>query len=284
MIIVDGNQIALEITQRIARDIFDNSLEDRPGLAIILAGNRDDSALYVDIKQQRAKEVGIDTHLYKIEDSETTEDIVGLIKHLNEDSEIDGILVQLPLPKKYNTDIIISSIDPDKDVDFFHPDNVKKLDNYQEEKLNIISPVHGAVLLILEKNYFELAGRKVVLLVNSEVFAGGLKKILEAKGAEVEIVFPTDSGFKDRIKTADLLVTAVGKKNLITGEMVKPNVAVIDVGITKDEDGVWGDVDFEEVKEMSSFITPVPGGVGPITVAKVLENVRKLHKEHRTRR
>jgi methylenetetrahydrofolate dehydrogenase (NADP+)/methenyltetrahydrofolate cyclohydrolase len=281
MQIIDGNQIALEITQKIARDIFDNALDNRPGLAIILAGDREDSALYVDIKQARAKEVGIDTHLYKIEKRETTEDIMKLIKHLNQDEEVDGILVQLPLPEKYDTDKIISAIDPIKDVDCFHPDNLKKLDNYRRQKPNILSPVYATVMEVLTRISFNVTNKKSIIVANSEIFGNNLKKILKAEGSDVEVIFPDDKNLRKKIRTADLLVTAVGKRNLITGSMIKPNAVVIDVGIIKENGRIYGDVDFEEVKEMTLAITPVPGGVGPITVAKVLENVRKLSKSRK---
>jgi methylenetetrahydrofolate dehydrogenase (NADP+)/methenyltetrahydrofolate cyclohydrolase len=278
MQLIDGNQIALEITQKIARDIFDNALDDRPGLAIILAGDREDSALYVDIKQVRAKEVGIDTHLYKIEKGETTEDIIELIKHLNQDEEVDGILVQLPLPEKYNTDKIISTIDPTKDVDCFHPNNLKKLDDYEKQKPEILSPVYATVLEVLTRMSFDITNKKSIIVANSEIFGNSLKKILKAEGSDVEVVFSDDENLGKKIKTADLLITAVGKRNLITGHMIKPNAVVIDVGIVKENGRIYGDVDFEEVKEMVLAITPVPGGVGPITVAKVLENTWKLAK------
>jgi methylenetetrahydrofolate dehydrogenase (NADP+)/methenyltetrahydrofolate cyclohydrolase len=281
MYIIDGNQIALRITQQIARDIFDNALDNRPGLAIILAGEREDSALYVEIKQARAKEVGIDTHLYKIENGESTEDIVELIEHLNRDEEIDGILVQLPLPDNYDTEKIISTIDPAKDVDCFHPENIKKLDDYDKENAIMISPVYGAVLEILKDIPLVIEGKKVVLVVNSDIFGNNLAKILRKEGAEVEIVFADDDKLAEKVREGDLLITAVGKKGLITGEMIKPNATVIDIGIVKENGRIYGDVDFEEVKEMSAAITPVPGGIGPITVAKVLENTRKLHKKRR---
>ncbi len=278
MQIIDGQQIALEITQKIARDIFDNALDNRPGLAIILAGEREDSALYVDIKQQRAKEVGIDTHLYKMEEGEGTDEVIELIKHLNQDSEIDGILVQLPLPEKFDTDKIISTIDPKKDVDCFHPENVKKIAEYKNDKTVLLSPVYATVMLMLEKIYFDLAGRRVVLVVNSKIFGEGLKKLLTNEGADVKMVFGNDKNLAKEVKQADLLITAVGKRNLITAEMIKPNAVVIDVGITKEDGRVYGDVDFEEAKEMTQAITPVPGGVGPVTVAKVLENTWRLAK------
>ena len=281
MQIIDGQQIALEITQKIARDIFDNALDNRPGLAIILAGEREDSALYVDIKQQRAKEVGIDTHLYKMEEGEGTNEVVELIKHLNQDPEIDGILVQLPLPEKFDTDKIIATIDSQKDVDCFHPENIKKIAEYKNDHSVLLSPVYATVLLMLEKVHFELVDKKVVLVVNSEIFGNGLKTLLTNEGASVKIIFGTDKALAEIVKTADLLITAVGKRNLITAEMIKPNAVVIDIGITKEDGQVYGDVDFEEAKEMTRAITPVPGGVGPITVAKVLENTWQLAKEKR---
>jgi methylenetetrahydrofolate dehydrogenase (NADP+)/methenyltetrahydrofolate cyclohydrolase len=282
MIIIDGQHIALKITQRVAREIFENNKKSssRPSLAIILAGNKEDSEIYVNIKQERAREVGIDTHLYRIAEQENTEDVIELIKHLNEDKEVSGILVQLPLPKKYNTDKIISTISSDKDVDCFHPDNIEKLDNYKKQKPFILSPVYATVLEMLESVYFDLDNTVSVVVANSEVFGGGLQKVLEAEGSEAEVVFTDDKLFKEKIKKADLLVTAVGKRNLITADMIKPGAVIIDVGITKEDGKIYGDVDFGEAKEMASAITPVPGGVGPVTVAKVLENTWKLAKRN----
>jgi methylenetetrahydrofolate dehydrogenase (NADP+)/methenyltetrahydrofolate cyclohydrolase len=268
----------LKITQRVAREIFESSKKtnSRPSLAIVLAGNREDSEIYVGIKQETAKEMGIDTHLYRIGEQEDTKDVIELIEHLNEDREVNGILVQLPLPKKYDTDKVIDTMSPDKDVDCFHPDNVKKLDNYKKEKPFILSPVYATVLEMLSSVYFDLENSISVVVANSEVFGGGLRKVLEAEGSKSEVVFTDDELFKEKIKKADLLVTAVGKRNLITADMIKPNAVVIDVGITKEDGKIYGDVDFEEVKEMVSAITPVPGGVGPVVVAKALENTWKL--------
>ena len=279
MQIIDGNLLALEITQKIARDVFDNFGNRRPGLAIILAGDREDSALYVDIKQQRAKEVGVDTHLYKIEDRETTDDILTLIDYLNRDSEIDGILVQLPLPKKYNTEKIIKAIDPRKDVDFFHPVNRQKIIQATTvaEEPEILPPVYGAIFFILEKIGFIFPQQTAVLVANSPIFADGLRKMLERRGMKVDIVSADDKDLAAKTKEADLLVSAVGRPRLIKAEMIKPNATVIDVGISRETDGrVVGDVDFEEAKEMTAAITPVPGGIGPLTVAKVLENTWRL--------
>ena len=284
MIIIDGQHIALKIVQKVAREIFEDSKKtnNRPSLAIVLAGDREDSEIYVDIKQATAKEMGIDTHIYKINEQEDTKDIIELIEHLNNDEEVDGILVQLPLPKKYDTDKIIATMSPDKDVDCFHPDNVKKLDDYRKMKPFILSPVYATVLEMLESVYFDLNGVVSVIVANSEIFGGGLQKVLEAEGAKAEVVFTDDKLFKEKIKKADVLVTAVGKRNLITADMIKPGAVVIDVGITKEDGKIYGDVDFEEAKEMTSAITPVPGGVGPVVVAKALENTWKVTKKNKS--
>ncbi|HIP49211.1 MAG TPA: bifunctional 5,10-methylenetetrahydrofolate dehydrogenase/5,10-methenyltetrahydrofolate cyclohydrolase [Lutibacter sp.] len=281
MIVIDGQQIALRITQRVAREIFENSKKtnSRPGLAIVLAGNREDSEIYIDIKQATAREMGIDTHLYRINEQENTEDVVKLIEHLNKDEEVSGILVQLPLPEKYDTDRIISTISPGKDVDCFHPENVKKLDEYKERKPFVLSPVYATVLEMIDYVSFDLKGSVSVVVANSDIFGGGLQKVLEAEGSKSEVIFTDDKLFSEKIKKADLLVTAVGKRNLITADMIKPNSVVIDVGITKEDGKIYGDVDFNETKEMALAITPVPGGVGPVVVAKVLENTWKLSQE-----
>ena len=284
MLVIDGQQIALRITQRVAREIFENSkkTDSRPSLAIILAGDRKDSEIYVDIKQATAGEMGIDTHLYKINKQEDTGDIVKLIEHLNNDNEVDGILVQLPLPKRYDTDKIISTMSPEKDVDCFHPENVKKLDKYKERKPSVLSPVYATVLEMTNSVSFDLKDSISVVVANSDIFGGGLQKVLEAEGSKSEVVFINDALFKEKIKKADLLVTAVGKRNIITADMIKPNAVVIDVGITKEDGKIYGDVDFDEVKEMTLAITPVPGGVGPVVVAKALENTWELNKKRRS--
>lgn len=284
MQIIDGNLLALEITQKIAKDVFDNFRDQRPGLAIILAGDRPDSALYVDIKQQRAKEVGIDTHLYKIKKQETNKDILDLIDYLNRDLEIDGILVQLPLPKKYNTDKIIRAISPEKDVDGFHPINREKIIQAKtiSEEPKIIPPVYAAIFFILKKIGFNFSEKQAVLVVNSPIFAEGIVRMLERRGMRVVVVSADDEDLGSKIAEADLLISAIGRSRLIKAEMIKPNATVIDVGINRESDGnVVGDVDFEEAKEMAAAITPVPGGIGPLTVAKVLENTWRLAKSSR---
>lgn len=276
--VVDGNKIAERIKNQVFEEVLAlnknkvQNAEIRPNLAILLIGENQESELYVSKKTEEAKKVGIDTHLYRFNEKDSEEDILKAIEILNQDSEIDAILVQLPLPKEFNTDKIIKKIDPQKDVDCFHPDNQNK------EIENVISPVHGAVLEILEEIDFEIKNKKALIVSNSKIFGEKLKKILEKKQADVKAILSDDPNLKEEIKEADLLISATGKAHFINKDMLKDQVGVIDVGISRKGKKIKGDVDDKFLGDKASFYTPVPGGVGPITVAILLKNTLELLK------
>ena len=277
--VIDGNKIAERIKDEIVKEVLNlngnkvQNAELRPNLAVILVGENEESELYVNKKLESAKKVGIDTHLYRFYKEDSEEDVIKTIEILNEDEDIDAILVQLPLPDGFDTNKIIKAINPRKDVDCFHPDNQgKKVDK-------IISPVHGAVLEIMKEADYEIKDKKALVVSNSKIFGENLKKILMDQGAnEVAGVLFKDKNLEEEIKKADLLITAVGKPYFINKDMVKEGVGIIDVGIHREGKKVKGDVDPEHMGDKAEFFTPVPGGVGPITVAILLRNTLDLFK------
>ncbi|MCK5415887.1 bifunctional 5,10-methylenetetrahydrofolate dehydrogenase/5,10-methenyltetrahydrofolate cyclohydrolase [Candidatus Parcubacteria bacterium] len=263
---IDGQILAEKIKDKITKEIFELGI--RPNLAIILIGERSDSRLYVDLKEHEAKKVGIDTHTYKCPTETSEEEILAMINHLNEDELIDGILVQLPLPDKFNTDKIIKALNPNKDVDGFHPDN----------KNNIISPVHGTVLEMLNSISCDLKNKNIIIISNSKTFGDPLAKLLEEKNAITKVINSKDRNLAEETIKADILITAVGKPHFIKKEMIKDETVIIDIGITKKDTHVLGDVDYKNVLKKVSYITPVPGGVGPMTIAMLFKNTLKLYK------
>jgi len=280
--IIDGKKLAEKIKDNIVKEILklnDNKpdCQYRPNLAIILIGDREDSKLYVKLKERQAREVGIDTHIYRCPQNIPEKEILETIDCLNNDKLIDGVLVQLPLPEGFDTDKIVKAMDPKKDVDRFHPDNIKTLMSSCDD--NMLPPVPGTVLEILKSINCDLADKQICLVVNSDIFGRSLAKVLECRGAKVKIVKADDKNLGEKTNKADILITAVGQPKLIKEEMVKKDAVVIDVGITKVKEKICGDVDFENVKKIASFITPVPGGVGPLTIAMLFRNTLELYKK-----
>lgn len=280
MELIDGKKIAEKIKDEVATAIHKLN-GPRPNLAIILANEREDSKLYVSLKEQEAKLVGIDTHLYRLEDATSENELLGVIDFLNSDETIDGILVQLPLSDIFDTDKVIAAIDPAKDVDGFH----KKHPDY------IVSPVFASVSRILAEIKYPLVDKKVCILFNSSIFGESLKEILKKEGAQVNLCMVGNidklSEAESQIKykeieaasqEADILITALGLPHFVKKEMIKPGAVVIDVGITKVNGKVLGDVDFNDVKDIVSYITPVPGGVGPMTIACLFKNVWEIFR------
>lgn len=274
--LIDGREISEKIYAEIRKKLESNP-DLKPGLAIVQIGDREDSKLYVKLKEKQAFKLGIDTHLYKFSEDSQEDEIIETIKFLNKDENIDAILVQLPLPEKFDTDKIIKAIDPKKDVDRFHPDNLKKLlitCNHGD----VMPPLIEAVLEILSEINYEIKNKKAVIVANSEIFGKSLKKVLECLGAEAENISPKEKGLINKTEKADLLISAVGKPCFIAKDMIKEESAIIDIGISNQGKKVLGDVDFADVEEKAGFITPVPGGVGPLTIAMLLKNTLKLAK------
>lgn len=283
MQIINGRILAEKIKDGIIKEIAGDKkgLElincARPNLAIVLVGHNKESELYVSLKEREAKKVGIDTHLYRCEDTATEEELLEMIKFLNNDETIDAILVQLPLPELIDTDKIIEAIKPEKDVDGFHPDNLKIISD-TGSSVRMMPPVFEAVLEMLESIKYDMNDERVCVLANSDIFGKSLAKVLEQKGAKVEVVKGEDKNAKEKILEADLLITALGKPKFINGDMIKKGVIIIDIGTSNVDGKIYGDVDFDDVDDMAAFITPVPGGVGPMTIALALKNTLELYK------
>lgn len=255
--IIDGRAIAEKVKDKIVREIQE-SKRPRPNLAIILVGERDDSKIYVSLKEKEGRKIGIDTHLYKLDSDITEEKLLETISFLNNDPLIDGIIVQLPLPKNLDTDKVIAAVNPQKDADGFHaahPDYV-------------MSPVLASIAACLENIRFKPLGKTACVLYNSEIFGQSVKKLLEGLGCQVSL--------RDKPEEADLLVTALGQAQAIKKEMIKAGAVIVDIGIAKVEDKILGDVDFEDIKDKAGYITPVPGGIGPMTIAFLFKNVWEI--------
>lgn len=255
MNIIDGHKIANQVKDSLAKKVFKHK-ELRPSLAIILIGEREDSALYVKLKEKAAKEVGIDTHLYKLSQEIQEEELFSVIDFLNNDQQIDAILLQLPIPQHLDTKKIISRINLNKEVDGLS----SKIVN---------SPLVSAVQASLESVNFD-KNKKACLLYKSEEFGQSLKNLLVNK-------FDVNILPKEKTNQADLIISALGKPGFIKENDIKENAVLIDIGINKLKGKVVGDFDFLSVKNKASHITPVPGGIGPMTVAFLLENVWQLY-------
>ena len=276
MNIIDGRALAEKVKDKIAQDVFEivKNGEAHPSLAIILVGNRPDSRLYVKLKEREAKKLGIDTYLYEFEESTSEKEIIETIKFLNNDDAIDSVLVQLPLPENINTDKVMTALDPKKDADGFldsHPDNV-------------ISPVIASVKMMLDDTKINPKDLTVGALYNSEVFGKALKKLLGDYGFKnVYGITARDAVKIAKItETSDVLITAIGAPFFIKSDMIKDGATIIDIGTTQVDDKVCGDVDFDNVKDKVSYISPVPGGIGPMTIAFLFKNVLNIYKNKKT--
>jgi len=252
----------------------------RPGLAIILIGDRPDSELYVKLKEQEAKKVGIDTHLYRCLEDISEREVFSMIDFLNKDDSVDAILVQLPLPDKFDTDGIILALDKNKDVDRFHPDNLKIfLQTCDHEPL--MPPVCKVVVRILSEIGFDPKDKIAGVLSNSDLFGKVLAHALSCLGAKTSLIKSTDPDWVEKSRVCDLLASAVGKPHFIGKEAIKEGAVVVDIGIGKLDGKVCGDVDFEDAKDKAAYITPVPGGVGPLTIAMLFNNVLSIYGQRK---
>jgi methylenetetrahydrofolate dehydrogenase (NADP+)/methenyltetrahydrofolate cyclohydrolase len=270
--IINGKKIAAEIRAEIKKEIAELGIT--PGLAVILVGADPASHLYVGLKERAAAEAGIRFEKYLFFATEPEEKIIAKIEELNERPDIHGVLVQLPLPSGYDESKIIAAIDPAKDADGFHPENIKKL---LAGESKIVPPVITGILKLIESTGAETNNKKITILANSEILAKPLEKILESNEVNVALR-PEDPATHTR--DADIVITALGRPKILTGEMIKPGAILIDVGTTHQEDGTTvGDLDFESTARKAGWITPVPGGVGPMTVAMLLRNVLNLAKK-----
>ncbi len=277
--LIDGKKIAADIEKQTRECIARYDLH--PGLAAILVGDDAASKLYVSLKEKAAKKIGIDFHTYLCTEKSTPDEIMAAVKFLNRDPDIAGIIVQLPLPKHLDTDRIIDALDPEKDVDGFHK---KNLSAFLENRSDIPPVLTSAIVKMLDFTAEPLTDKHAAIVSNSEIFAKPLMHQFQKMRMTAEWCGANDSDIKNKTLRSDVLIVAVGKPSFITAEMVKQNAIVIDVGTTKTEHGIEGDVDFANVEKIASWISPVPGGVGPVTVAMLLANTVTLALQRRVSR
>ena len=270
--IIDGKEVAQHIRKEVGEGVRKLKEETGivPGLAAVLVGSNPASEIYVRNKRKACGEAGIYSEEYKLPEETTESDLLSLIKELNEDKKIHGILVQLPLPKHINEAKILRAVSPLKDIDGFHPENVGYL---VEGNPRFIPCTPHGIIRLLDYYKIEMQGKEAVVVGRSNIVGKPVSLLLLHRHATVTICHSRTKPLEDVTRRADILVAAIGRANFITGDMVKEGVVVIDVGINRNPDGkLTGDVDFEQVKEKASYITPVPGGVGPMTIAMLLWN------------
>ena len=266
--IINGKEISAAIREEIKAGVQGMSV--RPGLAVVLVGDDPASAVYVRNKSKACAEVGIYSEVYRLPEETGRERLLGLIEQLNQSPLIHGILVQLPLPKHLDPEEVIMAIDPAKDVDAFHPVNVGKImiGNY-----DFLPCTPAGVMELLHRSGIEVSGKECVVIGRSNIVGKPQAMLLLHENATVTVCHSKTRDLPSVCRRADILVSAVGKAKFVTADMVRNGAVVIDVGMNRDENGkLCGDVDFEPVSEKASYITPVPGGVGPMTITMLLKN------------
>lgn len=277
--IISGNKLAQQIKTQIFEHIASYVQQGyrAPGLAVILVGSDPASQVYVGSKRKTCAELGIYSESYDLPADTTETQLLSLINKLNNDEKIDGILVQLPLPEHVDTTKIIEAISPDKDVDGFHPYNVGRLCQ-RIPTLRACTPY--GVMKLLETTGENLYGKHAVIVGASNIVGRPMALELLLGGCTVTVTHRFTKKLENHVRQADLLVVAVGKPNLIPGEWIKENAIVIDVGINRIEGKLVGDVEYEVASQKAKFITPVPGGVGPMTVAMLMQNTLLAYQRH----
>jgi len=276
--IIDGKAIAAEVRAEVAEEA--KALADRgvtPGLATVLVGDDPASHVYVRAKRKACAEVGVRSWDHDLPASTPQEDLLELIAGLNANDEVHGILVQLPLPEHVDEDVVLDAVSPHKDADGFHPYNLGRLVTGNP----VVAPATPAgIQQLLIRSNVETSGADVVIVGRSNIVGKPLANLLVQKAAganaTVTVCHTATRDLAEHTVRADILVAAVGRAHAITSPMIKPGAVVIDVGVNRTEDGLVGDVDFEAAREVAAAITPVPGGVGPMTIAMLLKNVCAL--------
>ncbi len=270
--IIDGRAIAAEIRQNVKQRVEKRLAEGvrAPGLAVILIGQDPASQIYVNNKRKACDEVGFISKSYDLATDTTQEEVLRLIDQLNDDKAIDGILVQLPLPQQINPESLIDRIHPDKDVDGFHPYNVGRL----TQRIPLLRPCTPyGIMTLLEHTGIPLQGQEAVVVGASNIVGRPMGLELLLAGCTVTTCHRFTQNLSSHVQRADIVVVGVGKPGIVKGEWIKPGAIVIDVGINRTEEGkLVGDIDFDAATKRAGWITPVPGGVGPMTIATLLQN------------
>ena len=275
--ILDGKELAKKVRQDLKEEVKELKKKGIvPKLAVIMVGENSSSEVYVKNKSKACIKTGIDFEEFVLEQKTTEEELLDLIEKLNQDENVHGILLQSPVPKQIDINRAFRTIRPDKDVDGFHPVNVGNLVIGED---CFISCTPFGVMKLLEEYKIELEGKNAVILGRSNIVGKPMVQCLLAENATITVCHSKTQKIKEIVKNADIVISAIGKPHFVTGDMIKEGSVVIDVGINRLENGtIVGDVEFETVSKKASYITPVPGGVGPMTIAMLLCNVVKAAK------
>ena len=278
--IINGKELAKKIRLKLKEEVDElknNGIQ--PKLSVIMVGNDKASEIYVHNKSKVCNEIGIDFEEFLLPEETTKEELLGLIENLNQRKDINGILLQSPIPKHLDIREAFNSIDYRKDVDGFHPINVGKLAIGEE---SFVSCTPAGVMEMLKEYGIEIQGKRAVVIGRSNIVGKPLSQLLLNANATVTVCHSKTQNIEQITKEADILIAALGKPKFVTANMVKNGAVVIDVGINRNDEGkLIGDVDFENVEKIASYITPVPGGVGPMTIAMLMKNVIKAAKNSR---
>ena len=284
--IIDGKAIAAEVRQKVAEDVSAMVAEGKPkpGLATVLVGEDQASQVYVRSKIRACEKAGIESFGHRLPDTATQEEVEGLVKELNADPRVNGILVQLPLPSGLDEEAVLNTIRLDKDVDGFHPVNIGRLAQKGREP-QFIPCTPSGIMYLIEQTGTSLEGAEAIVLGRSNIVGMPVALLLVSSDATVTICHSRTKDLPDVVRKADVLIAAVGRAEMVRGDWVKPGAVVIDVGINRVDDPsrergyrLVGDVCLDEVKEVAGAITPVPGGVGPMTIAMLLQNTVRAAK------
>ena len=270
-VIIDGREVSRDVRAGVALRAaeFASEVGRPPGLATVLVGDDPASQVYIRNKIAACEEAGIASFHQHLPDTATQADVLGLVDRFNADPVVDGILVQMPLPGDLDGKLVLDRIDPAKDVDGFHPVNVGRL---VAGRPGLVSCTPAGVIELLRRHGTELSGAEAVVVGRSDIVGKPVALLLLHQNATVTICHSRTRDLGATTRRADVLVAAVGRPRMITGDMIKPGAVVIDVGVNRTPDGLAGDVDFDSAKKVASAITPVPGGVGPMTIAMLLAN------------
>ena len=277
-IIIDGKKISTEIKDECKEKVAaykEQGIEIC--MAVIQIGSDPASSVYVNNKKKACEAVGFQSFEYALDENTTQEQLLDLVNVLNRDDRVNGILVQLPLPKHIDEKAVINAISPEKDVDAFHPENVGKI---MIGEYSFLPCTPAGVMRLIESTGVDISGKKCVVVGRSNIVGKPQAMLLLQKNGTVTICHSRTQNLKEECRAADILVVAIGKAKFVTGDMIKEGAVVIDVGMDRDENGkLCGDVDFESAEKVAGYITPVPGGVGPMTIAMLMKNTLTAAKQ-----
>lgn len=277
--LIDGKAVSAAVKAEVAEETA--KLKDekglKVGLAVVIVGNDPASRVYVNNKKKACEAVGFQSYEYALDETTTQEQLLDLVNVLNRDDRVNGILVQLPLPKHIDEKAVINAISPDKDVDAFHPINVGKI---MIGEYSFLPCTPAGVMRLIESTGTDITGKQCVVIGRSNIVGKPQAMLLLQKNGTVTICHSKTKNLKEICLGADILVVAIGRANFVTGDMIKEGAVVIDVGMNRLDNGkLCGDVEFESAEKKASFITPVPGGVGPMTIAMLMKNTLTAAKQ-----